>query len=95
MVGKYVELKDSYKSIAEGLIHAGAQNECSVEVDWIHSENIDKNNVAEHLSSLHGIIVAPGFGERGVSGKLAAVKFARENNIPFFWYLFRNAMCSC
>ena len=84
LVGKYVELKDSYKSIAEGLIHAGAQNECSVEVDWIHSENINKNNVAENLSSLHGIIVAPGFGERGVAGKLVAVKFARENNIPFF-----------
>jgi len=84
LVGKYVELKDSYKSIAEGLIHSGAQNECSVEVDWIHSENINKDNVSKYLSSLHGIIVAPGFGERGVSGKLAAVKFARENNIPFF-----------
>tara|TARA_Y100001933_G_scaffold91682_1_gene92630 strand:+ start:10726 stop:12327 length:1602 start_codon:yes stop_codon:yes gene_type:complete len=84
LVGKYVELKDSYKSIAEGLIHAGAQNECSVEVNWIHSEDIDKDNVAEYLSSLHGIIVAPGFGERGVAGKLVAVKFARESNIPFF-----------
>ena len=84
LVGKYVELKDSYKSIAEGLIHAGAQNECSVEVDWIHSENINEDNVVKCLSSLHGIIVAPGFGERGVAGKLAAVKFARESNIPFF-----------
>lgn len=84
LIGKYVELKDSYKSIAEGLIHAGAQNECSVEVNWIHSESIDDNNVAENLSSLNGILVAPGFGERGVAGKLAAVKFARESNIPFF-----------
>lgn len=84
LIGKYVELKDAYKSIAEGLIHAGAQNECSVEVNWIHSESIDDNNVAENLSYLNGILVAPGFGERGVAGKLAAVKFARESNIPFF-----------
>jgi CTP synthase len=84
LVGKYVELKDSYKSIAEGLIHAGAQNECSVEVDWIHSESINSENASEKLSSLNGILVAPGFGERGVLGKLAAVKYARESNIPFF-----------
>ena len=84
LVGKYVELKDSYKSIAEALIHAGAQNECSVEVDWIHSESIETENASEKLSSLNGILVAPGFGERGVSGKLTAVKYARENNVPFF-----------
>ncbi len=84
LIGKYVELKDSYKSIAEGLIHAGAHNECSVELHWIHSESLKAENTREKLSSLNGILVAPGFGERGVAGKLAAVKYARECNIPFF-----------
>lgn len=84
LVGKYVELKDSYKSIAEGFIHAGAQNECSVELEWIHSESINDENAESKLGHLNGILVAPGFGERGVSGKLAAVKYARENKTPFF-----------
>ncbi len=83
LVGKYVELKDSYKSIAEGIIHAGAQNECKVSVKWIHSESIDASNVDEQLADVQGVLVAPGFGTRGISGKIAAVKYARENKVPF------------
>lgn len=83
LIGKYIELKDSYKSIAEGFIHAGAENECKIDLKWIHSESINEENVSSKLSDLVGILVAPGFGERGIEGKIAAVKFARENNIPF------------
>lgn len=83
LVGKYVELKDSYKSIAEALIHGGAANNCSVNVTWIHSESITEENVAEKLGGLSGIIVAPGFGKRGIEGKITAIRFARENNVPF------------
>lgn len=83
LVGKYVELQDSYKSILESFIHAGATNECKVNVHSIHSEYINDQNVAEKLSSMDGILVAPGFGERGIEGKITAVKFARENSIPF------------
>ncbi|MBN1186005.1 MAG: CTP synthase [Bacteroidales bacterium] len=84
LVGKYVELKDSYKSILESIIHAGAVNECDVKVDCIHSESIDEENVIQKLKGYKGIIVAPGFGERGIEGKILAAKFARENNIPYF-----------
>ncbi|NQX98385.1 MAG: CTP synthase [Flavobacteriales bacterium] len=84
LVGKYIELKDSYKSIAEALIHAGAQNDTKVTIKWIHSEAITNENSAEKLSNLDGILVAPGFGERGIEGKISTIKFARENNIPFF-----------
>jgi CTP synthase len=83
LVGKYVELQDSYKSILESFIHAGAKNECKVNVHSIHSEYINEQNVAEKLSSMDGILVAPGFGERGIEGKITAVKFARESKIPF------------
>ncbi len=83
LVGKYVELHDAYKSIREAVTHAGAVNNTSVKVHWIHSENINKKNVCEVLANVSGIIVAPGFGHRGMEGKLQAVKFARENNIPF------------
>ncbi len=83
LVGKYIELKDAYKSIAESLIHAGVSNECKVNVEWIHSENIDNNNLKENLKELSGMIVAPGFGDRGIEGKISAIKFARENNLPF------------
>ncbi len=83
LVGKYVELKDSYKSISEGFIHAGASNECKVKVHWIHSEKINKDNVAEMLKGLDGVLVAPGFGSRGISGKIEAVRYVRENKIPF------------
>lgn len=84
LVGKYIELKDAYKSIAESFIHAGVANECRVNVEWIHSENIDEVNVAHRLEGLHGILVAPGFGDRGIEGKISAIKYVRENNIPFF-----------
>jgi CTP synthase len=84
LVGKYVELKDSYKSISESIIHAGVANSTKVHVHWIHSEKLTKSNVKKELKGLDGILVAPGFGSRGISGKIEAVQFARENNIPFF-----------
>lgn len=84
LVGKYVELKDSYKSIAESFVHAGAVNECKVNLKWIHAEEIEEGNVEKLLHNLDGVLVAPGFGERGIEGKIQAVKFARENKIPFF-----------
>lgn len=84
LIGKYVELKDAYKSIAEAFTHAGAKNECKVNIDWIHSEKLDDQNVYEMISHYDGILVAPGFGERGFEGKLKAVRIARENKIPFF-----------
>jgi len=83
LVGKYVELQDSYKSILEAFIHAGAHNEVKVIIKCIHSEYINEANIKSKLEGLHGILVAPGFGERGIEGKVMAVKFARENNIPF------------
>ncbi len=83
LVGKYVELKESYKSIAEALIHAGAVNDSKVKVEWIHSESLSDENIAEKFKGLQGILVAPGFGNRGIEGKIAAIRFAREQNIPF------------
>ncbi len=83
LVGKYIELKDSYKSIAESFVHAGVANECKVKLEWIHSETITDENVGSKLNGLAGILVAPGFGNRGIEGKIKAIKFARENNIPF------------
>jgi CTP synthase len=83
LIGKYVELKDSYKSISESFIHGGVANEAKVNVEWIHSETLTKDNIQESLGQLNGILVAPGFGTRGISGKIEAVNFARENNIPF------------
>lgn len=84
LVGKYVELQDSYKSILEAFIHAGAANETKVNVVSIHSEYIDASNVAEKLKDIDGILVAPGFGERGIEGKIATVQYAREHQLPFF-----------
>lgn len=84
LVGKYVELKDSYKSIVESFIHAGAQNECTVNINWIHSESITEENVADLFKDVSGILVAPGFGERGIKGKIEAIRYVREHNIPFF-----------
>ena len=83
LIGKYVELQDSYKSILESFIHAGAENEIKVKVVSIHSEHLDGTNVAEKFKGLHGILVAPGFGERGIEGKIDAVKYAREHKIPY------------
>ena len=83
LVGKYVELPDSYKSIMESLVHAGAVNQVKVKIESVHSEVIKVQNVADKLKGLQGILVAPGFGQRGIEGKIEAVKYARENNIPF------------
>ena len=83
LVGKYVSLPDAYKSIAESFIHAGAQNDCKVDLKWISSEDINKETVAELLGDLHGVLVAPGFGERGLEGKIEAIRYVRENKIPF------------
>ncbi len=83
LVGKYVELQDSYKSILESFIHAGAKNEVRVNVRSIHSEYITDKNFKSKLKGLDGILVAPGFGERGIEGKIKAVQYARKNNIPF------------
>lgn len=84
LVGKYVELQDSYKSILEAFIHAGAANETKVNIVSVHSEYIDRKNVAEKLSDFDGVLVAPGFGERGIEGKIETVRYVREHNIPFF-----------
>ena len=83
LVGKYVELRDAYKSISEAFIHSGAANQSKVKVHWLHSENISDENAKKVLGKLDGILVAPGFGDRGIEGKICAVKYARENNIPF------------
>ncbi len=84
LIGKYIELQDAYKSILESFVHAGAMNECKVDVINIHSEFITESNVEEKLSNLDGLLVAPGFGHRGIEGKILAVKYARENKLPFF-----------
>jgi CTP synthase len=83
LVGKYVSLPDAYKSIAEAFIHAGAQNDCKVRLKWISSEEVSPDSVDEILAGLHGVLVAPGFGERGLEGKIAAIRHVRENQIPF------------
>jgi len=84
LIGKYVELKDSYKSIAEAFNHAGAANEVGVDIRWIHSEELTPKNAIEKLQDVDGILVAPGFGSRGMDGKLEAIRYARESKIPFF-----------
>jgi CTP synthase len=83
LVGKYVELKDAYKSITEAFIHAGTSLNCKVNLKWIHSEMLNSKNVKSQLQGLSGVLVAPGFGKRGIDGKIAAIKYVRENNIPF------------
>jgi CTP synthase len=84
LVGKYVSLPDAYKSIAEAFVHAGAENDCKVNVKWISSEDISRDSVETTLGGLDGILVAPGFGERGLEGKIEAIRHVRENKIPFF-----------
>ncbi len=84
LVGKYVELPDAYKSITEAFIHAGASNETRVKVKYIAAESINQENVADKLEGMDGVLVAPGFGERGLEGKLETIRFVRENKIPFF-----------
>ena len=83
LIGKYVELKDAYKSIVEAFIHAGAENECQVKIKWIHSESMSRHEMSEQIKGLNGVLVAPGFGDRGFEGKLEAVRYAREEGIPF------------
>ncbi len=84
LIGKYIELQDAYKSILEAFVHAGAVNECKVQVVNVHSEFITPQNVEEKLGNLDGLLVAPGFGHRGVEGKITAVEYARNNKMPFF-----------
>ena len=84
LIGKYVELQDSYKSILESFVHAGAANEVEVKVVPIHSSYLEENDVQEKIANLDGVLVAPGFGERGIEGKINAVKYVREHQIPFF-----------
>ncbi len=84
LIGKYVELQDSYKSILEAFVHSGATNQTKVNIISVHSEFLTKENVAEQLKGLDGILVAPGFGERGIEGKIEAISYVRENKIPFF-----------
>lgn len=93
LVGKYVELQDAYKSILESFVHAGAANECKVKVHCLHSEYLDKDNVEEKLSGMDGVLVAPGFGERGLEGKIVAVQYAREHGLPFFGICLGMQMC--
>lgn len=83
LVGKYVQHRDAYKSIVEAFIHGGAVNNCKVDIKWVQSEDLTAQNVAEKLSGACGVLVAPGFGGRGIEGKIEAVRFARENKIPF------------
>lgn len=83
IVGKYVELPDAYKSIAEAFIHSGSENETKVRVQYLHSELINEENVKSKLDKFDGVLVAPGFGERGIEGKISTIKYVRENNIPF------------
>ena len=83
LVGKYVQLQDSYKSIVEAFIHSGAYNEAKVEVEWILSDDINSSNLKETINDLDGVLVAPGFGERGIEGKIEVIKYVRKNNIPF------------
>ncbi|WEK20952.1 MAG: CTP synthase [Candidatus Pedobacter colombiensis] len=84
LVGKYVELPDAYKSIIESFVHAGSKNECKVKVEYIHSEGIYPDNAKEKLAHLDGVLVAPGFGSRGIEGKIDTIRYVRENNVPFF-----------
>jgi len=84
LIGKYIELQDAYKSILESFVHAGAMNEVKVQVVNVHSEYITKENVSEKLEGLDGLLVAPGFGHRGIEGKIIAVQYAREKGLPFF-----------
>lgn len=93
LVGKYVELQDAYKSILESFVHAGAANECKVNVHTVQSEHLDSSNLEEKIGNMDGILVAPGFGERGLEGKVLAIKYAREHNVPFFGICLGMQMC--
>ena len=94
LVGKYVELQDAYKSILESFVHAGAANEFKVNVHTVQSEHLDSSNLEEEIGNMDGILVAPGFGERGLEGKILAIKYAREHNVPFFGICLGMQMCA-
>ncbi len=87
-IGKYVELQDAYKSISESIIHAATHKELKVKLEWLHSEKINQENYEDKLKDFHGILIAPGFGERGTEGKITAVKYARVNKVPFLGICF-------
>ncbi|MBI4547389.1 MAG: CTP synthase, partial [Ignavibacteriae bacterium] len=82
--GKYTDHQDAYKSISESFIHAGASNNVRVKISWIRAEDVERDGTEKHLNNIHGLLVAPGFGERGIEGKITAIKYVRENNVPFF-----------
>lgn len=84
LCGKYIELADAYKSITEAFIHSGAENNTKVEIKWIAAEDIEKDGPEPYLKDISGLLVAPGFGSRGIEGKISAIKYVRENKIPFF-----------
>ena len=84
IVGKYIELQDAYKSISEAIIHSGAENSCKVNISWIDAETITNKNVSQILLNVSGVLVAPGFGDRGIEGKINTIKYLREQNVPFF-----------
>jgi CTP synthase len=93
LVGKYIELQDAYKSIYESFIHAGAAKSTKVNVVPIHSKSVTAENVKEILGKFHGVLVAPGFGERAITGKIETIRYVRENNIPFFGICLGMQMC--
>ena len=82
--GKYIELKDAYKSISEAFVHAGAENDVEVQLDWIRAEDVEDNGAEKYLKGAKGLLVPWGFGNRGIEGKIDAIRFAREHKIPFF-----------
>jgi len=94
LIGKYVELRDAYKSITESLIHAGVKSNCNINLVWISSGKINNKNVYNKLKNVDGILVAPGFGSRGIKGKITSIKYARENNVPFFGICL-GMQCAC
>jgi CTP synthase len=83
LVGKYVELPDAYKSIVESFVHAGAENDCKVNIKWIAAEDVEKDDAVRFITGVDGVLVAPGFGERGIEGKIKAITYIREHKIPF------------
>jgi len=84
VVGKYIDLKDSYKSLTEAIVHGGIANNARVEISWVDAEHIERDGPAAHLKTAHGVLVPGGFGDRGIEGKVAAVRYAREQGVPFF-----------
>ena len=95
LVGKYVSLPDAYKSIAEAFVHAGTEHDCKVNVKWISSEEVTRESVSSILANMDGVLVAPGFGERGLEGKIETIRLRAREQDSIFRYLSRNAMCSC